>query len=482
MTRRNLFPVAVAALFLSACADDPSQPLAGAGPMMAEVGGSSSHIVDYNGRGPSNLADRVAALGGSVLYANADAGFAVVHGLSAEGAAALGRVQGVGAVHDDPTVQLVAEPMVGDMEALEVDIASIANPAGAIRYSYQWNMRVIGANQAWAAGELGSATVSIAILDTGIDYDGYDANGMVDLARSASFVPSDDAFRNTYWPTRHAIDDFNGHGSNVASQAASNGTIFAGVTSRSRLIGVKVLGRTGSGSLGGIIAGLAHAADVGADVANMSLGVAGGVSKLGNGQFVGVVNKAFNYAHRQGMVVVVSAGNNAINMDGESNIFRAYCDAPHVICVAATGPTSSGPAVVPGTNPSFVGPWHNQDALAAYSNYGQTGITVAAPGGTTAGWVPSVCARHRAFASGTTFVFSCNAPAGFFSATGYAGTSQAAPHVAGLAALVVSKIGANNPAQVVHAITRGADDLGVEGIDASYGRGRINVMGTLNSL
>ena len=486
MTRTRLYPLATAVFFLAACADDPTRPSTmEMAPALSVESAPSSHIVDFNGRGPADFAARVAELGGSVLYANANAGFAVVNGLTTEGAAALGRVQGVGAVLEDPQIQLAAEPMVGDVEVMDAEATSIANPAGAIRYRQQWNMRRVGANQAWAAGNLGSSSVSIAILDSGIDYDGYDANGMVDLARSASFVPSDDAFLAQYWPGRHPIDDFNGHGSNVASQAASNGTIFAGVTSRARLIGVKVLGRTGSGSFGGILAGLAHAADVGADVANMSLGVRGGVSKLGSGQFVGVTNKAFNYAHQQGMVVVVSAGNDTINMDVNNHIFSAYCDAPHVICVGATGPTSSGPAVIPGQNPAFEGPWFDEDALTAYSNFGKNALTVTAPGGTNRGWVPSVCARHRAFATGNPaapFAFSCNAAPGFFNSVGYAGTSQAAPHVAGLAALVVERVGANNPAAVVHAITRGADDLGAPGRDAIYGRGRINVPATLSGL
>ena len=477
MTRTRLYPLATVALFLAACADDPMQPeTMDAAPQLSVASGPASHIVDFNGRGPADFAARVAALGGTVLYANGNAGFAVVNGLSAEGAAALGAVQGVGAVHEDVEVQLATEAMVGDVEALEAEAMSPANPATAIRFGQQWGMRRIGANQVWAAGNTGSAAVSIAILDTGIDYDGYDTNGLVDLARSASFVPSDDVFRDTWWPGRHAIDDFNGHGSNVASQASSNAVIYAGVNSRARLIGVKVLGRTGSGSLGGILAGLAHAADVGADVANMSLGVKFGVSKLGNGQFVGVVNKAFNYAHREGMVVVVSAGNDALNLDINNHIFAAYCDAPHVICVSATGPTAS-------TN-AFNGPWQNEDAWSGYSNYGKNAIAVAAPGGTSFGWVPSVCARHRAFATANpaVFTFACNAAPGFFAAVGYAGTSQAAPHVAGLAALVVARVGANNPSAVVHAITQAADDLGTPGRDAIYGRGRINVPATLAGL
>src|SRR5262249_17872605 len=144
-----------------------------------------------------------------------------------------------------------------------------------------------------------------------------DMNGVVDLTRSVSFVPSDDAILTALFPTRNKIDDLGGHGTIVATQVASNAVVFAGVSSRTRLMGVKVLGFSGRGSFGAILAGLVWAAEHGADVANMSLDVPGGVDKAGNGQFVAFVNRLLNYTNRAGMVVVVAAGNDAINTDGD---------------------------------------------------------------------------------------------------------------------------------------------------------------------
>jgi subtilisin family serine protease len=369
----------------------------------------------------------------------------------------------------DITLQLDAQPMVSDMEAMDAEITSVSNPAGGIRYVWQWNMRQIQANKAWAAGYLGSSTITVAILDSGIDYDGYDANGQVDLARSKSFVASDDAYITDHFPGRNFIDDLNGHGSNVASQVSSRATIFAGVTSRVKLMGVKVLGRNGAGTLSSVLNGIIWAADHDADVANMSVGVYGGVIKSGNGDFMGIVNKVFNYAHRMGVVMVVAAGNDGDDMDNDGLNFRAYCEAPHVICVGATAPSAS-------TNP-LSGPWTNPDAFADYSNYGKTALTVAAPGGSNKGWVPSVCARHIVVAGtdGAPDTYPCNAPPGFFSYIGYAGTSQAAPHVAGLAALLVERLGKNNPDAVKDALINSVDDLGAPGKDDYYGWGRINV-------
>ena len=465
-----VFPLILVAGITSACTDDPIQPEAERAPAQASLVADAApgHVVEFRKGAPPEFAAEVAALGGTVAFVSEALGIARVEGLSGQAVAKLGRQRGVAMIYDDVRVHLAVAPSYGAVEALAAEPASVLNPASGIGFSYQWNMRRIGAHTAWAAGHLGSPDVSIAILDTGIDYDGYDANGLVDLARSKSFIPGDDAIVAAAFPGRHPIDDLNGHGSNVASQASSRATIFAGVNSRTTLIGVKVLGYNGSGTLASILAGLVHAAEQGADVANMSLGFRFGVSKIGNGPFVALTNRAFNYAHRQGMIVVVSAGNDATNMDGAGVIFQAYCEAPHVICVSATGPTASA-------NP-FSGPWTNEDAGASYSNIGKQAVTVAAPGGTTSGYVASVCARHGIVeVEGKLYLTICNQPPGFFVVTGYAGTSQAAPHVAGLVAKLVEIHGRNNPAQVKHALLKSVDDLGPRGRDPVYGAGRINV-------
>ena len=466
--------LAALAFAVAACGDDMVQPTVDRSPKPAaalQADAASRFVVEFNGPVRKDFADRVAALGGTVTYVANGAGFAGVSGLSAAAAAALQRQSGIGAVYDDPAVQLNDVTTYGAAEAADVSAMSIANPAAAFRFSFQWNMRAIAANTAWAAGNLGSANVTAAIIDSGIDYDSFDMNGMVDLSRSTSFVASDNAFVAAVFPTRNLLDDLNGHGTNVATQVSSNATVFAGVNSRARLIGVKVIGAGGSGSVGAILAGIVWAADHGADVANLSIGFNGGVDKAGNGLFVGLTNRVLNYAHRAGMVIVVAAGNEAGNIDNDGRNFAVYCEAPHVICVSATGPTSS-------TN-AFSGPWTNVDAPASYSSTGVKSIDVSAPGGTAAGWVSSVCARHLVAVSGGNITFPCNVPPGFFVTLGEAGTSQAAPHVTGLVAQLIAKFGSKNPARIKTLIMNGVDDLGPPGPDDAYGAGRINLVKAL---
>ena len=466
LTVLSLAGVAVA---VSACSDAPVQPTTARVATVnaaVQAASASRSIVEFKGQVRKDFAQTVASLGGSVDFIVENAGFAAVSGLTADAAAKLRGTNGVGDVYDDVVVQLPRGTVGGSIP--DVGATSPTNPTTALGFSSQWNMLAVNAPAAWAAGNLGSPNVTAAILDSGIDYNNFDMNGLVDLARSTSFVPSDDAILAVAFPTRNKLDDLAGHGTLTASQVSSNALVYAGVTSRTKLMGIKVIGYTGSGSLGGILAGLIWAADHGADVANMSLGVDGGVDKAGNGQFISLVNRVFNYANRAGMVVVVSSGNDGRNLDGDGRGFAVFCEAPHVICVSATGPTSGTP---------FQGPWGNVDAPADYSTIGKKDITVSAPGGSANGFVSGLCARHLLVVVGQNAVFPCIS--GTFTLGG-AGTSAAAPHVTGLVASMIAKYGKRPPSQIKQMLLNGVDDLGAPGKDPFYGWGRINVAKALS--
>ena len=172
--------------------------------------------------------------------------------------------------------------------------------------------------------------------------------------------------------------------------------------------------------------------------------------------FLAVVNKVMTYANRKGVTVVVSAGNDNIDMDHDGNGYKTYCSAPTVICVSATGPTAAAGAT---------GPWTNVDAKAVYSNYGRSAVTVAAPGGNTGAAVSAGCSPFSLpFAVCQTGVFVLTS----------SGTSMAAPHVTGLAGLISAEVG-RNPGAIRDRLVNFSDDLGAIGNDPIYGHGRINV-------
>jgi len=250
--------------------------------------------------------------------------------------------------------------------------------------------------------------------------------------------------------------------------------VFAGVTSKTTLMGVKVANRDGSGSFSSVLNGVLWAADHGADVANMSLG--NFFSKAGNGIAVSIINRVFNYANTKGMLIVVAAGNSAVDLDHDGNYQNNYCDVPHVICVSAVGPETAS---------------DDPDTPTWYTNFGRSAISVAAPGGSItdlknpavsnwpwgpdiASWIFSLCSKTyiASFTTSGTPVTPCAAGNRI---AGEIGTSQASPHVAGLAALLIAEQGKGSPAQIKSAILKSAVDLGQPGTDPYYGSGRIDV-------
>jgi subtilisin family serine protease len=177
------------------------------------------------------------------------------------------------------------------------------------------------------------------------------------------------------------------------------------------------------------------------------------------------------------MVIVVSAGNDGSDLQHNGNAYVAYCDASHVICVS-----SVGPALATQINTPLA------DSPAYYTNFGRQAVDVAAPGGNAdaahnfavsawpwgndiASWVWSYCSKTRIAsltAAGVPVLTACVAGNRL---SGYIGTSQASPHVAGLAALLVAEYGPQHPEKIKQMIQKSADN-----INPLLGRGRINVL------
>ncbi|MHB9033920.1 MAG: S8 family serine peptidase, partial [Anaerolineae bacterium] len=223
-------------------------------------------------------------------------------------------------------------------------------------------------------------------------------------------------------------EDDLGHGTHVAgiaAGAANNGGIL-GVAPRAKIMPVKVCKADRTCDWVDIANGVYWAVDNGARVINLSLGDVTSSDTL---------RDALNYAYARNVVIAASAGNNGISV---TNYPAAYTST---IAVAAT--TSA-------------------DVRAYFSNMGNW-LDVAAPG---------------------YFIFSSYyQPVGSYGYYNYmSGTSMAAPHVSGLAALVLALRPGWTPEQVRSLITSTAVDLGDAGYDTSYGWGRINAGAAINAL
>lgn len=272
-----------------------------------------------------------------------------------------------------------------------------------------WNLLKIKAPQAWDASN-GSGVV-VAVTDSGIDLNDPelssrlwnnpretvngaddDGNGIIDDLHGADFVYGDGA-----------PNDEAGHGTHVSGTigaAANDGRGNVGVAPGAQIMALKFLDAQGSGNVADAIVAIDYAIKNGATVINASWGGA---------PYSQGLNDAILRANTAGVVFVSAAGNESTNNDSSPSYPAAY-DLPNTITVAATD---------------------NRNRLASFSNYGAGNVDVAAPGVDV---VSNVGGHYEA----------------------WNGTSMAAPHVSGVAALVKSHKPAAAPSEVVSAVLRGA--------------------------
>ncbi len=447
---------------------------------VSQVHARSYVVVGNAGKLPAKFEAAVTAAGGTITRVLPQIGVVIVESSSPRFRESLGKVAGLDAVLPDVNFK-PALPTV--IEGPAVDAATPDSHTSMVtdnRAPLQWGLDAIDVATAWTAGHTG-AGVRVAVLDSGIASTHLDIAPNLNTALSTSFVPGE-AYNATG-------TGFN-HGTHVAGiiAAAVNGVGTVGVAPHAEIVAVKVLSAvSGSGSFGGIISGIVYAADIDADVINMSLGGSFPRSgyiddngtpedtsddvKVGANELTALINatgRATTYAFQQGTTVIVSAGNDAIDRDHDGSYWVVPADCPHVITVAATAPV--GWALDTANA--------NLDLPATYSNYGQSRISLSAPGGDAA--YPGNDLSTVAGVLRPTWVFDMVfAPSNRVGASNFyswaAGTSMAAPHVSGVAAIIIDRNGGSmKPAAVEAALRATADDLGKPGKDDHYGAGRVN--------
>ncbi len=296
-----------------------------------------------------------------------------------------------------------------------------------------YGVKVTSCPEAWdtATGE----GVTVAVVDTGIDntHPDISANMWVNTDEIANNGIDDDNNGhiddiwgwNFIYGGNDPADD-HGHGTHVAgtiAATANNGEGISGVAPGAKVMAVKGLNSRGLGDIAILAESIIYAAENGADIINCSFGGPG---------YSEALQDAVVKATELGAVVVVSAGN-----DNDDAGKYSPAGIKEAITVAATD---------------------NGDNKAYFSNWGSC-IDVAAPG------VDILSLRAAGTALGTTVTDNyvrCN------------GTSMAAPHVSGAAALVLSNNRALSNEQICSALKSSADDIMSGGFDYYSGYGRIN--------
>ena len=328
-------------------------------------------------------------------------------------------------------------------------------------FADQWGLQRIGfddsPNSAWRLVKANAQPVVVAVIDTGLDWyhtnidakniwtnpkeiadNGLDDdhNGYIDDILGWDFIDQD----NKPW-------DYDGHGTLIAGIIAGswkdqNG--MAGVNPFARLMILKAINNFGHTRASYIAEAIAYAADNGARVINLSVG--------GKEKITTIEQAAVDYAYSKGVVIVVAAGNEAVDISQ-----YGIATSDKVLTVAASG---------------------LDDQRAAFSNWGK--IAVTAPG------VDILSMRARRtdvmlgigdtkYAAGSAFVGDDKR---HYRASG---TSFAAPFVSGLASLMIANDPSLTNTQVMNIIKSTARDVGTPGVDQYTGYGIIDAAAALKA-
>ena len=326
----------------------------------------------------------------------------------------------------------------------ELDIASVFHIApNDPSYSQTYGMNKIDAPEAWDT-TTGSDSVVVGIIDTGVDYthpdlagnmwtnpgeiagNGVDddGNGFIDDVHGFDFVNNDG----------DPMDD-NHHGTHVAGTIAAQGNNARGVTGvawDTSIMALKFLSASGTGYTSDAVRAINYATmmrtqyDVNIRVLNNS---------WGGGGYSASLDAAIQASEQADILFVAAAGNDGANNDSIAHYPSNY-NVGNVLTVAATD---------------------QNDNLASFSNYGATSVDIAAPG---VGIYSTIAGGYYA---------------------SFSGTSMAAPHVAGVAALAFAYDPDATAAEVKDAILAGGDFI--TGLDGKISTGmRLNAAGTLAQL
>ncbi len=421
--------------------------------------------------------------GGTVLQDHSVIGVVRATASAPDFAAAIERVAGVAAVHRDNlrTVSNGAEsgsPGVAQVRTLpsvshlptggglgNVAAAMVTDPTQAMFFPFQWNMQIMQADDAWAAGFLGDPSVKVAILDTGVDFTHPELVGTIDVANSISFVPEDDLLVQQLFPGANPIVDLHYHGTFMAGQIACNAIGTACLAPHSKTVAVKVINANLEASVGRYLSGILYAADLGVDAI-----VIGDTVTVSRGTTEGraaiqAMHRAIVYAQQQGAIVLNESGIDRsalpfIKIDADNNGLDVLLPAEAGALVFASS--------------DFEDTWGN------FSNFGVTLVDLVGPGAGLPFEDPLTDTALGPCSQFTIVPFLMNFCQNNVAWVSVVGGIPAVAQAGGLVALIDSATGnTKSPGWIRQQLIRTADDLEAPGFDALTGHGRINAFRAL---
>ncbi|MFH8365851.1 S8 family peptidase [Streptomyces sp. NPDC018031] len=420
-----------------------------------EGAGVLSYVVNVSPKSSQAVQRAITEAGGTVVIAYDQIGVIVAHSAEprfAERIRAVRGVQSAGATRTAPLAPS-ATANVGETQPLApaaaARSAAAAKPGQEPLEPNQWDMRLIGADRAHAIDD-GSRRVTVGVIDTGVDDTHPDIAPNFSAAQSANCVGGKpDSSPGAWRPyTPEAA-----HGTHVAGTiaAARNGVGVAGVAPGVKLAAIKVSDpKTDLFYTESVVCGFVWAAEHGIDITNNSYysdpWYFNCLSDADQRALVEATNRAIRYARGKGVVNVASAHNTNTDLAADEVVDPSSPD-DSTPAERRVDPAECpiAPEMLPGVvTVSSVGVTLKK---ASYSNYGHGVIDVSAPGGDARQLPDTPDANGRVLST---------LPGG---GHGYMqGTSMAAPHVSGVAALLKSRHPGASPARIESLLRHQADE------------------------
>lgn len=369
-----------------------------------------------------------------------------------------------------PDIELELSEPKTNPEAPTVDASEYEGQPGDF---LQWDKADLNVPEAHEVTE-GEGT-RVSVIDSGVLETHPDLAGPLNLDLSRNFT-DDGGDHNPV-----GGDDHGTHVAGIVAADNGGGIGVNGTAPKTDLVDCRVFSGP-TASFGDILAAVVYSANVDADVANLSLG-AYPIPRQGFGSFYGkVLNSTMTYANKEGTLLVIAAGNDAADLQHDKNLISLPNEGAQAVSVSATGPIGYGwDADGDGEVTDLASP---AESPAFYTNYGTNAITLGAPGGdadlsaigTDVPWFNDLVFN-------TVFSYvdtdGDGEPDTQVPSYGWkAGTSMAAPNVAGAAALVKSANPNYNAGQVAAALKRAAEVP--DGFSKEYyGSGYLNILNAL---
>ncbi|MFC9343140.1 S8 family serine peptidase [Streptomyces sp. NPDC057020] len=399
----------------------------------------------------------IAAAGGEVVISYDQIGVIVVHSQNPEFAKTIRKARGVvsaGSTRTAPLSVQTDNSVGGGTQELSEAEAKAATARATDEQDalepLQWDLPAIKADKAHQR-TLGSKRVTVGVIDTGVDDTHPDLAPNFDAKASANCVSGKPDTTAGSWRPNPGESD---HGTHVAGTiaAAKNGIGITGVAPGVKVSGIKVSTPDGFFYTEAVVCGFVWAAEHGVDVTNNSYYTDPWMFACKNDEdqkaLIEAVTRATRYAERKGTVNVAAAGNSKFDLAADSIVDNSSPnDTTPGDRVIDPKECLDYPAMLPGV--VTVSATGAKDLKASYSNYGLGVIDIAAPGGDRTEYqtpdAPAVNGR----------ILSTTVNGGY---NYKAGTSMAAPHAAGVLALLKSTHPYASPAALKALLYAQADD------------------------